>query len=101
MNNVKATLTDHTGFKKNVAIDVDYKQFSYRYDMFDSIRNYINLHYTNWKFLDFEVYGGKYTMLNDFNNGVICTCRYYHSSCFTTIFTYINNGRDLVNRIVI
>lgn len=114
MNNFNAILTDRDGFKRGVIIDVDYnvvidaayKQANHQYttlhyDMLDSIRDYVNLYYTNWKFLDFEVYGGKYSMLNDPNKTVICTYRYYYSSCFTTIFNYINNGRVLVNRTVI
>lgn len=101
MNSFKATLTDCDGFKKNIIINLEYQYYNYDYEVFDHIRQYVNLHYSNWKFLDFEISGRKYTMLNDPNNGVICTCRYYYSNCFTTIFTYINNGRDLINHIVI
>lgn len=101
MNSFKATLTDCDGFKKNMVINLEYQYYNYDYEVFDHIRQYVNLHYSNWKFLDFEISGRKYTMLNDPNNGVICTCRYYYSNCFTTIFTYINNGRDLINHIVI
>ena len=101
MNNFNAVLTDCNGFKKGVVISIDYKHYNYQYDMLDRIRDYINLYYTNWKFLDFELDYTQYTMLNNNSKTVIYTFRYYHSSCFTTIFTYINNGRDLISHTVI
>ena len=98
MNGLNATVISPNGFKEYVVISIDYRQYIYQHDFLDEIRKHVNLHY-NWKFLEFEAFSGKYTMLNDRTQTVICTFQYFGVSSFMDIVTYVNNGRNVVRRL--
>lgn len=115
MNNFNAILTDRDGFKRGVIIDVDYnvvidaayKQANHQYTtlhyhMLDSIRDYVNLYYTNWKSVEFTIIGvGNYKCILLVNDDYKTVLVISESNTAITIHEYEQNGLTFIKSIVV